>query len=138
MITATSGLNLNHGWVRGYRFEGNTNHGVPSQEFLDNKARILIFVIGDAVEFVNLFYSPLATILLDGQNNIVDMENFTVEVTANGLTETIVFDEIDEEYYAILVSNPIIMEMTRTCTNNCGSVQVGWKWDGETFRSPLE
>jgi len=133
MITATTGLNLNHGWVRGYRFEGNTNYGLPSQEFLDNRAQILIFVIDGTVEFVNLFYAPLATLLLDGQNSIVDMENFTVQVTANGLTETIVFDETDEEYYAILASSPLIIEMTRSCTNNCGSVQVGWKWDGEVF-----
>jgi len=132
MITATTGLNLNHGWVRGYRFEGNTNYGLPSQEFLDNKAPILIFIIDGVVEFINLFYSPLATLLLDGQNSIVDMENFTVQVTANGVTETIVFEETDEEYYAILVSNPLIMEMTRTCTNNC-ACQVGWKWNGEVF-----
>jgi hypothetical protein len=133
MITATTGLNLNHGWVRGYRFEGNTSYGLPSQEFLDNKAPILIFIIDGVVEFVNLFYAPLATLLLDGQNSIVDMENFTVQVTANGVTETIVFEETDEEYYAILASSPLIIEMTRSCTNNCGSVQVGWKWDGEVF-----
>ena len=133
MITATTGLNLNHGWVRGYRFEGNTNYGLPSQEFLDNKAPILIFVIDGVVEFINLFYSPLATLLLDGQDNIVDIEDFTVQVTANGATETIVFEETDEEYYAILASSPLIIEMTRSCTNNCGSVQVGWKWDGEVF-----
>ena len=133
MITSTTGLNLNHGWVRGYRFEGNTNYGRPSQEFLDNKARILIFVIDGVVEFINLFYAPLAILLLDGQNGIVDTENLTVQVTANGLTETIVFEETDEEYYAILASSPLIIEMTRSCANNCGSVQVGWKWDGEVF-----
>lgn len=133
MITATSGLNLNHGWEKGYLFEGNTNGGHPSQEFLDNKARILIFVIDGVVEFVNLFYAPLATLLLIGQDSIVDMENFTIQITANEVLETIVFNETDEEYYAILASNPLIIEMTKSCSNNCGSAKVGWKWNGEVF-----
>lgn len=135
MITATSGLTLNHEVVRGYRFASMQ----PGQdrfalEWATNTGRVLLFVIDGVVEFVDITYSPLVDLLLAGQNSIVDKDNLTVEVTANGVTETIVFDPEDEGHYAILVSNPTIIEQTIDCTNNCLAVQTpGWKWDGEVF-----
>jgi hypothetical protein len=133
MITATSGLILNHGVVRGYRFisiQPGENRFAP--EKVDNKGRVLLFVIDGVVEFLNIVYSPLADMLLNG--TIVDKENLTIEVTFNGETETITFEPEDEANYAILASNPIIIEQTIDCTNGCLQVQTpGWKWDGEKF-----
>jgi len=137
MITATSGLTLNHGVVRGYRFvsiQPGEDRFAP--ERTDNRGRVLLFVIDGVVEFIDITYSPLADLLIAGQGSIVDKDNLTVEVTANGVTETIVFDSEDEGHYAILVSNPIIIEQTIDCTNNCLAVQTpGWKWNGELFHS---
>jgi len=132
MITSTTGLTLNHGWIRGYRYMGNPDYPTVSQEFLDNKGFICIFIIDGVVQHIESFYTPLASLFLAEEKTIVDMDNFTIQITANGVTETIVFDEVDEKVYAILVSNPLVMEMTRTCTNNC-ACQVGWKWNGEVF-----
>ena len=134
MITATSGLTLNHGVVRGYRFQSYDGSFPVPQQWLDNAGRVLLFVIDGVVEFIDITYSPLVDLLLAGQNNIVDMDNLTVEVTAHGATETIVFDPEDEAHYAILVSNPTIIEQTVDCTNNCLAVQTpGWLWDGEMY-----
>lgn len=134
MITATSGLILNHGIVRGYRFESYSGSYPVPQQWLDNAGRVLLFVIDGVVEFIDIVYSPMADLLLIGQNNIVDKDNLTIEVTANGVTETIVFDPEDEGHYAILVSSPLIIEQTIGCSNNCLAVQTpGWKWNGETF-----
>jgi hypothetical protein len=132
MITATSGLTLNHGVVRGYRFESYSGSFPVPQQWLDNKGRVLLFVIDGVVEFIDIVYSPLADMLLNG--TIADMDDLTIEVTANGTTETIAFDQEDEDHYAILTSNPVIIEQTIDCTNNCLPVQTpGWLWDGEGF-----
>ena len=137
MITATSGLTLNHGVVRGYRFvsmQPGEDRFAP--EWATNTGRVLLFIIGGVVEFIDITYSPLVDLLIAGQGSIVDKDNLTVEVTANGVTETIVFDQQDEGHYAILASNPIIIEQTVDCTNNCLAVQTpGWKWNGELFHS---
>jgi len=133
MITATSGLTLNHGVIRGYRFisiQPGENRFAP--ERADNRGRVLLFIIDGVVEFLDIVYSPLADMLLNG--TIVDKENLTVEVTFNGVTETITFEPEDEAHYAILASNPIIIEQTADCANGCLQVQMpGWKWDGEKF-----
>jgi len=133
MITATSGLNLNHGWVKGYRFESiNIPRPLPI-EWAENTGRVLLYLIDNTVEYLNIVWSPMADLLLAGQNNIVDKDNLTIEVTANGQTETIVFDEQDEDFYAILASNPLIMEKEFAHPNNSTPATVGWKWNGEVF-----
>lgn len=127
---------LNHGVERGYKWVsiGEDEYGVNSPERADNRGRVLLFVIGDTVEFIDIVYSPYADLLLDNQENIVDLDNLTVGVGSGESYETIVFDESDEDHYAILVSNPIIIEQKLGCDNNCLAVQTpGWKWNGETF-----
>lgn len=136
MITSTSGMILNHGVERGYRWVsiGESEYALHSPEFQDNKGRVLLFIIGNTVEFIDIVYSPYADLLLGGQGNIVDLNNLTVGIGSGESYETIVFEESDEDHYAILVSNPIIIEQTPDCTNNCLSVQTpGWLWDGEKF-----
>ncbi len=134
MITATNGLTLNHEVVRGYRFifmESRQDRFAP--EWATNTGRVLLYLIDNTVEFLNITYTPLAELLLAGQNNIVDKGHLTVEVTANGQTETIVFDEQDEDFYAILVSHPLIIEKEFAHPNNSTPANIGWKWNGEVF-----
>lgn len=133
MITASTGLTLNHGRIEGYRFMG-LPPGVDrmAPERADNRGRVLLFVIDGVVEFIDIVYFPLAEMLLNG--TITDMGNLTIEVTANGTTETVVFEQEDEDHYAILVSNPTIIESYEGCTTNCLQVHFpGWKWNGEIF-----
>lgn len=133
MITSTSGLNLKHGWHKGYRFESvNVPRPLPI-EWAENTGRVLLYLIDNTVEWLNIVYSPLADLLLLGQKNIVDKGHLTVEVSIDDKTETIVFDPEDEDFYAILVSHPLIIEQEFAHPNNSTFANVGWKWDGEKF-----
>ena len=60
MITASTGLTLNHGRVEGYRFMG-LPPGVDrmAPERADNRGRVLLFVIDGVVEFIDIVYFPL-------------------------------------------------------------------------------
>ena len=133
MITATSGLILNHGWTGGYRFQ--PPGPIPPKplpiEWAENTGRPLLYIIDGIVEWSNIVWSPLADMLLIG--TIVDKDNLTVEVTANGITETIVFDLEDEDFYAMLVSNPTIIEQKWAHPDNSAFAGLGWKWNGEIF-----
>lgn len=134
MITATSGLTLNHGWVRGYRF--NTDPVPPPPlppEWADNRGKVLLYVIDGVVEFINVTWAPMAQLLVDGQNNIVDNNDMTVTITAGDTVETIVFDPEDEGLYSILVSNPLIKMVDWENADNSLHAAVGWKWDGTSF-----
>jgi len=134
MITANSGLQLNNNFINGYRFIFNNSETPWQEKHYANKGRVLLFIIDGVVEYIDIVYSPLADLLLAGQNNIVDMENLTVQITANETIETIVFEPEDEAKYAMLVSNPLIIEQTHECTNDCHKVQTpGWKWNGKVF-----
>lgn len=134
MITATNGLTLNHGVVRGYRFifmQSGQDRLAP--EWATNTGRVLLYLIDNTVEFLNITYAPLAELLIAGQNNIVDKGHLTIEISANDKTETIVFDPEDEDFYAILASHPLIIEKEFAHPNNATSANIGWKWDGEKF-----
>ena len=133
MITATSGLNLNHGWVRGYRFMAAVAPRPIPIEYAENTGRVLLYLLDNTVEFTNIVYSPMADLLLDGQASIVDDGNHQITITANGESKTIVFDAEDEDFYSILASNPLIIEKEFGHANNSTSATLGWKWNGETF-----
>lgn len=137
MITATNGLTLNHGVVRGYRWislnEDPYGYKKEDPERADNRGRVLLYLIDNTVEFLNITYAPLAELLIAGQNNIVDKGHLTVEISSSDKTETIVFDPEDEDFYAILASHPLIIEKEFAHPNNSTFANVGWKWDGEKF-----
>ena len=132
MITATTGLTLNHGWTGGYRF---SPPGTPPPrplpiEWADNTGRVLLYLINDVVEWTNIVWRPMADLLLAGQNDITDIENLTVEVNIGGTVETIVFDQEDEDFYSILASSPTIVEAIYGDENDSAKAGVGWKWNG--------
>ncbi len=137
MITATNGLTLNHGVVRGYRWisleEDQYGYKKEDPERANNRGRVLLYLIDNIVEFLNITYAPLAELLIAGQNNIIDKGDLTIEVSVNDKTETIVFDPEDEDFYAILVSHPLIIEKEFAHPNNSTPANIGWKWNGEVF-----
>jgi len=65
--------------------------------------------------------------------SIVDKGNLTVEITIDGVTETVVFEPEDEGFYSILVSNPIVINQHPSKSDNSMLADLGWKWNGEVF-----
>jgi hypothetical protein len=133
MITATSGLILNHGWTGGYRFlpPGPIPPRPLPIEWAENTGKVLLYIIDGTVEWKNIVWGPMAELLLNG--TIVDKENLTVEITLNGNTETVVFEPEDEDFYSVVVSSPTMIEKHPSKDDNSIYAEHGWKWDGQKF-----
>jgi len=133
MITATSGITLNHGWTGGYRFK--PPGPVPSRplpiEWAENTGESVLFVIDGNVEWIKAMWKPFYHMIKNG--SIVDKGNLTIEITVDGVTETVVFEPEDEGFYSILVSNPIVINQHPSKSDNSMLADLGWKWNGEVF-----
>lgn len=134
MITATHGMNLQHGWVRGYSFVPYTGRQPAPAEWRHNHGIVLILMINNEVQAVWVTYKPLAEMLLNPDNSLIDASSGEQKIISIVNNETGVeieqvhFDNSDELIWALLASSPQITEAHPRYNNNSLLVNgPGWR-----------